>query len=427
MNDERPEIHILSTGEEVLAGELVDTNAAWLSQQLFQLGSGPSRRLTVGDRMQDLLQALSETSRGADLAIVTGGLGPTSDDLSAQAASLALGVELEHRADWEQELAGRFAQRGRLLEGSNLKQCLIPKGSTMLFNPLGTACGFAFHLGRCHFFFLPGVPREMERMFRDHLAANIETRSPSSSRLCLRRLHFFGLTEARIGEWMEQLNRDFHCTLGYRAHFPTIEVKISAPQREMARIEGLLAALPAELISFLVARDEQNLPALLLEQLAAKDASLSTAESCTGGLLFAEFIKVPGASRVMLEAAVCYADSAKTRALGVDSALLAAHGAVSPQVAGAMAQGIARASGSTYALATSGIAGPAGGTPEKPVGTLALALATPAGIHAQQVVLPPLGREAFRQGACFMAMDMLRRHLQGLELLAPYQWTKRAP
>ncbi|MCB1050976.1 MAG: CinA family nicotinamide mononucleotide deamidase-related protein [Acidobacteria bacterium] len=419
-------VHIITTGEEVLHGELVDTNAAWLSAQVTQLGAHPVARFTVGDQLSALVERFRVSANQAEIVLVNGGLGPTSDDLTAEAAARAFDLPLVHRTEWEVKMREKFASRGREMPESNLKQCLLPEACDLLDNPIGTACGFALNHGNTRFYFSPGVPREMERMFSEQIAPDLVQRFGLANNRVMRRLHTFGVSEARMGERLTAVNTDHLVELGYRAHFPTLEIKIwsDAPDAQ-SRVETFLQRVPDDLMQNVIFRDQEQLNQWLLNQLQARKFRLACAESCSGGLLFGDFVAVPGSSTVMEEGFVTYSNAAKTRTLGVSEETLERHGAVSLQVALDMARGAVQVSGASHALSITGIAGPDGGTPEKPVGTIAFGLATPAGDYAQMLEIINLGRHKLRAASVVIAQDMLRRHLLGQSVFGAFDLAKR--
>lgn len=417
---------IITTGEEVLSGQCVDTNASWISRQLIRAGVEIGQRITVGDRMDDLVRVFRDAARSADLVIVNGGLGPTVDDLTAAAAARALGVPLIRSESWEARLRQRFARMGRDMPPGNLKQADLPQGACLIDNELGTACGFTVESNRATMAFTPGVPAEMKRMLTQHILPAIQQRFALPSAAILKRLHSFGISEARMDQWLSALPKSPKICLGFRAHFPTLEIKLQGQAGEGDQpILTFLASLPDKVRDMVVAEDDQSLPMRLVEILASRGLTLSLAESCTGGLASSMLVDVPGSSRILKESMVVYADTAKTRQLGVPAETISRFGAVSMEVAMAMAHGALDRAGTDFALSITGIAGPEGGTPEKPVGTIAFAMVTPEFSAAQLLRLPNFGRKRLRSGAAMVAFDMLRRHLSDRAVFAPYDLATR--
>jgi nicotinamide-nucleotide amidase len=408
-------IAVLSIGDELLWGEIVDTNFARIAARCYDVGLPVTAHRTVGDDEAAIAAALGELAAGADALIVTGGLGPTSDDLTAAAAAKASGVELERNEAalaHVRHMAGRF---GGDLPPANEKQALIPTGAVLIDNPLGTACGFSFDLAGCRCFFLPGVPREMERMLEESVLPEILAlrRSP----LVCRTLVFtvFGPSEAELGTRLEgALPGGRGVTIAYCVSFPEILVKLRATGTSetgvAAALDTAVSIVRPLLGEDLVAEGEEGLDAVLARLLKERGVTLALAESCTGGLLAGRITAVAGSSAYFLEGAVTYANAAKVRVLGVPEPLLAEKGAVSPETAEAMAAGMRRAAGSDLALAVTGIAGPDGGTPDKPVGTVYIALADSGGCLVRHCLFRG-SREEIRTITAYTALDWLRRRL----------------
>ncbi len=414
---------IIATGEEIRTGALADTNSAHIASRLEQAGIEVVRLHGVGDDRPRLVGIFREVASRADCCVVTGGRGPTVDDLSAEAAAEAAGVPLvcEPRAlAWLEEF---FRSRGRPLNPSNRKQALLPEGAEMLPNPVGTAPGFVLPIGRCRFFFLPGVPHEMRRMLECEVLPRIAAWEGAEREFRLvRTLCCFGMTESRVGDRLESLPAEVPgVRLGLRAHFPVIQVKLYAAGREEAAVRAILeraAARAREALGAVVfGEGDESLAAVVGRRLQEAEASLAVAESCTGGLLAHLLTENPGSSAWFRGGLVAYANEAKTELLGVAPQTIARCGAVHEETAAEMAAGVRRAFRASWGLATTGIAGPSGGSATKPVGTVCIGLCGPDG--------PPL---AFRFGLnydqrsrnktvfAYKALDLLRRALCGIPL-----------
>jgi len=420
-----PTAEILSQGEEVVTGQVIDSNAAWLSTRLSELGFTVRRHTVLGDRLPDLRAALRDIAGRCDLCIGTGGLGPTADDLTADAVAEAFGLSLALDELAMAAIEAIYQRLGRPMPPSNQRQAWLPVGAVRLDNDWGTAPGFALDVEGTRFAFLPGVPREMRLMFEERVLPLLRPLLPDEPphRVTLRAV---GIGESALQERVG----DFHhpaVTLSYRTNLPENHVVLRAPgstpeaelvevAAELARrigaplfaVEGLRGAAPGRLGP--VDTQGGDLAEVVGRALLAREATLAVAESCTGGLLGAMVTRVPGSSAWFVEGAITYSNDAKVRALGVDPAALERHGAVSEPVARLMAQGIRERAGATYALSITGVAGPGGGSPEKPVGTVHLALATPEGTFHHHAFLPG-GRERTRTLAAATALDLLRRHL----------------
>jgi nicotinamide-nucleotide amidase len=411
---------ILATGDEIRTGALVDSNSAHIAERMEQCGARVVRLNAVGDDLAQLTAVLQEIGGRADVAVVTGGLGPTVDDLSAQAAAAAAGVGLGLDPAALASIEEFFRRRNRPMNPSIRKQAMLPEGAEVLFNPVGTAPGFQLKIGRCRFFFLPGVPHEMQRMLADHVLPRVT--SLMGGRLEVRRvktLSCFGLTESLTGERLDGLGRQFPgVQLGLRARFPEIQVKLYGSGPGEAQVTAALdmaAAWSRDRLGDIVFADgEEPMEAVVGRLLRERSATLAVAESCTGGLIAHRLTEVPGSSDYFLAAAVTYANEAKTRLLGVGQETLARCGAVHIDTAREMAAGVRRLAGASYGIATSGIAGPTGGSAEKPVGTVCIGLAAPGQTIGYQFHFNYGRRSLNKQMFAMKALDLLRREMLGL-------------
>lgn len=409
---------VLATGDEIRSGALVDTNSAWLAQRLENFGLAVRRHLCVGDSCQDLVSVLREMSHRAEVVVATGGLGPTPDDLSAQAVAQALDVDLELRPEALEQVKAFFRAMGRDMPESNRRQAMLPQGSHMLSNPIGTAPGFSFELNSCIFYFLPGVPAEMRRMFSELVLPDLGRRFQDRLEpIITRTLSTFGLTESGAATALQDLPRELpDIDLGFRAHFPEIQIKLTACGHDKDIHDLLDQAttwIQARIGNAVFSHTEQSMAEVIQDLLRARSSTLAVAESCTGGLISHWLTEVSGSSDVFTLSAVTYANAAKERILGVRAQTLADHGAVSQEVAGEMAQGVRQIGGSDFGLATTGIAGPTGGTEAKPVGTVCIGLAGPGQTTAHRFHFRFPSRSANKKMFAMCALDLLRRHLEG--------------
>jgi nicotinamide-nucleotide amidase len=411
---------ILATGEEIRTGALVDSNSAYIAQTLEDAGVEVSRHSCVGDHIDQLTVILQEIAGRADISVVTGGLGPTVDDLSAQAAARAAGVELYlEPAAWA-SIEEFYRQRNRPLNPSVRKQAFLPEGSEMLPNPVGTAPGFRLQIGRCVFFFLPGVPFEMRRMLTDQVLPAIDRiRGRRRVFRLVKTLSCFGLTESLTGERIAGLEEAVSgIGLGLRAKFPEIQVKLYTSGTNALelheRLEKASAWVRERLGDLLFSEAGETMAAVVGRMLQEKEATLAVAESCTGGLISHLLTEVPGSSGYFTLSAVTYANEAKIRVLGVNPQIIERGGAVDADTVKEMAGGIRRLAGARYGLATSGIAGPSGGSADKPVGTVWIGLATPGATYGYRFHYS-YGRRAMNKLMFAMkALDVLRRELMGI-------------
>ncbi len=405
-------VEVLNTGSELLLGEVLNTHASWIGKRLFPLGLRVSRQTTVPDGPA-IGEALAESSARAEILLVTGGLGPTTDDITREAAAELLGLPLAEDAGVREAIGLRLAARGIMLRERMLRQAMVPRGATVLPNNHGTAPGLYIPAniadGRKspHLFLLPGPPRELRPMFEDSVL-------PLLGAIC------GGLVprECRIYRVVGMGESEVEQAVGLRLSAdPTIEVGYCARPNEVdLRIIGLPDALnPAEtaileaLGDKLVSRQGEEIEEWVVRRLIHLRRTVATAESCTGGLLAHRITNVPGASGVFRHGFVTYANEAKISDLGVGAELLAAHGAVSREVASAMAAGALRKGCADYALALTGVAGPGGGTVEKPVGLVFIALASRRAETVCREARFATDRETFKQLATQAALDMLRR------------------
>jgi len=404
-----PVVELLATGDELLTGQIVDTNSPWLMDRLWDLGVMARRKTLVGDDRDDLLAALRETTGRSDLVVMSGGLGPTEDDLTAEVAAATLGVPLEVDEASLAAIRERFRRLGREMTPNNAKQARFPRGATVIPNRFGTAPGFSVPMGQGELVALPGVPVEYRGLCEEWVLPRLAARLGAAP--AFRLVKLFAVPESHADQLMRPLMDDpaFRgVRFGYRAHWPEIHVKwaVAGPGAE-ARADEILARVRALFGDAIFAEGKQELAPWVVERLAARRERLALAESCTGGLLAEMITSVPGASAVLDLGVVAYANEAKSAVVGVPAGLLAAHGAVSDPVARALAEGVRRAAGTTWGIGITGIAGPTGGTEEKPVGTVFLALAGPGGTQALRRLYRG-DRRRVRETAAYEALNLLR-------------------
>ncbi|MCJ8348348.1 CinA family nicotinamide mononucleotide deamidase-related protein [Moritella sp.] len=416
-------IEFISTGDEVLSGQIVDTNAAWISQHFFHQGRQFTRRHTIADDLDSLIDIITETSHRADVVIMNGGLGPTSDDLSAEAAAKAMGVPLSLSQEWYDHLVTKYAKSNRTLSESDEKQAWLPQGSDVVDNPVGTACGFSFQFNRARFYFTPGVPSEFKHMVTEQILPDIQQRFTPITIPTLIKIKTFGISESVLNERLAALSLPPSITLGFRVDFPTVEVKLlSIVQADLAKARERVLA---ELGEFVLFEGDYSFAQYLQTIILEKGQTLSLAESCTGGLIASELIAVAGSSGYLDSSHVTYSNESKSRLVNVDKMTIANHGAVSIEVAAEMAEGARFNAGVDFGIAVSGIAGPGGGSEEKPVGTVAFALASKTHTYSQLLFIPRWSRQGIRAVALYVALDMLRRELLGLNLAAEFSSIER--
>ncbi|MEB5836314.1 nicotinamide mononucleotide deamidase-related protein YfaY [Pantoea dispersa] len=386
-------VEMLSTGDEVLHGQIVDTNAAWLADVLFQHGLPMTSRSTVGDAMSSLVEALQSRSQVADVLIVNGGLGPTSDDLSAQAAATASGSELVLQQAWLEKMEAWFASRGRLMAPSNRKQAEIPANAELIDNPVGTACGFALQLNRCWIFFTPGVPSEFKVMVEQQIIPRLKARfTLPDPPLCLR-LTTFGRGESDIAAELEPLPLPEGVVMGYRSSMPIIEIKLTGPASQRVAMEQVWQQVKLLLAECTIFEGFEGLPAVLARELHDRGFRLALSEQYTAGLLHWQL----AAAQVPLSAA---------------ELLPAREESLEAQVT--RTRQLAAQLGTVLALSVGDLQ----------EGEVSIALHTPEASWGQRVKFTH-GRhnlETRQKVVAMMAMNMLRRWLHGSEVSTGHGW-----
>lgn len=407
---------IISIGTELTLGQTVDTNAPWIAQQLAGVGIACRGHVTVPDDRDAIRDAMTSCVRDADLVVITGGLGPTPDDLTREALAAALDSELRLDRASLDRIEAYFRERNRDMPPANRCQAMIPERSIPIENTCGTAPGIGARLGTADLFALPGVPSEMKIMFERDVRPTLRS---SGGQAVIRQnvLHTFGISEADVGQELADLMaRDRNPCVGTSAADLVISIRINGhgatPQAADALVESDAAEVRRRLGQH-VFGDGSDTPAVAVGRLIRElGRTVAVAESCTAGLLAKRLTDVPGASAYFLEGMVVYSNAAKVRQLEVPSDLIEAHGAVSEEAARTMAVHCRRLSGADYALSVTGIAGPAGGTPAKPVGLVYVGLATPTSVQIRELHLgSTLTRRQIRDRTVKIALHMLRLEL----------------
>ena len=410
---------ILSTGDEILTGAIVDSNAAYIAGKLVEAGIFVYRKYCVGDNLDDLIEVLTDIGTRSDIAIVTGGLGPTEDDLTAEAVAGAAGVPLIFSEEADQSIKAYFRKRNRPEHLADQKQAMLPDGSVCLPNPVGTAPGFVTKVGKCHLFCIPGVPSEMRYLMSHAVLPEIKKRFEQEELVFrIKKMSLFGLPESVVGERLGGLSSQFpEVRLGLRAHFPMIQIRLYANGSQDAgireQIEKAGAWVMERLGQWIFSEAGLSMEEEIGRLLIHKKATLSVAESCTGGLISHMLTNIPGSSAYFMFSGVTYSNQAKIQVLDVSRDSLDSYGAVSEQIVREMAKGVRDVSGTTYGLATSGIAGPDGGTLEKPTGTICIGIATPDKLYAKRLQLSFEDRIKNKTIFAMAALEMLRREITG--------------
>jgi nicotinamide-nucleotide amidase len=407
---------IVTIGTEILLGDLVDTNTAWLSARLAALGVGVYRHTTVGDNRVRISGALEEASSRADFVITTGGLGPTSDDLTNECLADVTGREMVEYPEARAHVDEMFSRFGREPTPNNYKQALFPKGTELIPNPLGTAMGALLEHEGTLFATLPGVPSEMRGMFEETLEPLIRSRSDGS--IVSRTLWFAGIGESALAEKVQEFLDATDPTVAPLAGQGKVRLRITTraatPEEAERRIAPVEKEILARLGEYYFGEDDETLESAVARLLERSGATLALAESCTGGLLAKRLTDIPGSSAYLEEGLVTYSNESKERLLDVPHELLVEHGAVSEPVARAMAEGARKLAGTDYGLSVTGIAGPDGGTEEKPVGLVFVGLSDAEETSAERLDLSAWARsrEAIRERSANRAFDLLRLRLE---------------
>jgi nicotinamide-nucleotide amidase len=408
-------VALLSIGTELTRGEIANTNASWLAAELTAAGFNVSSVETVPDAIDAVAAAIRRLGSTARLVIATGGLGPTTDDLTAAAAARAAGVDLVRDESALLAVRRRVESLGKAMNPGLEKQADIPAGSETLPNSNGTAPGFVVQLADSTAFFLPGVPREMKRMFTEQVLPRVRPTAPNNTYQV--RLRTYGMGESSIGQALEGIEAEHPgVVLGYRVHFPEVDVKVHAraSSQALARDVASRAAedVKARLGSVLYGEGDESFAEIVGRAIRGRGWRLGLAESLTGGLIAHLLTSYP-ASDYLVGGAVTYANSAKSRLLGVSEDTLRAHGAVSAEVAAEMAEGVRRLCECDVGLGVTGLAGPTGGTADKPIGVAYWAVAHPGGTRVREQVFTG-DRPDVQLAAAYAGLDMLRRAAAGL-------------
>lgn len=410
-------LQLLMTGNELMSGVTVDSNSALIAQKLAPLNRQVAGKVTIGDDFALLCAELDRLAERADVLVVNGGLGPTSDDLTAAAVAAVAGVPLRENAEALAHLEAWCGRRGIALTAANRKQALLPEGAAVVPNASGSAVGFRLVHRGCEIVCTPGVPGELRQMLDDEIVPWLAERFPSNERVVITRFQLFGIGESALQQRISDEFPDWpgHIELGFRAGAPTLELKVSsfrnADEADRQACERRIEAMFGDHI---IGTGDTNLQRRVVELLTANGRRLTTAESCTGGLIAALLTEVPGASQVFDAGFVTYSNRIKESVLGVGADTLAEQGAVSEAVVLQMAQGALARSGADLAVAVSGVAGPDGGTPEKPVGLVWIAWGSAARLRARQLYFP-VPRKMFQTMVAAAALDLVRRELLRIE------------
>jgi nicotinamide-nucleotide amidase len=400
----------------MLLGDLVDTNTAWISQRLAGLGVGIYRHTTVGDNPERLVAALRQAASSSDLVVTTGGLGPTSDDLTNACIATLTGREMVEYPEAREHVDRMFQKFGRKPTANNYKQALFPEGTELIPNPVGTAMGALVEWEGMLFATLPGVPPEMKSMFEATLEPLIRARSEGS--IVSKTLHFAGIGESALAEKVQEFLDATDPTVAPLAGQGRVRLRITTRAATEKEAQEKIAPVEREMIArlsdYYFGEGDETLEGAVGRLLQERGATLALAESCTGGLLAKRLTDMPGSSAYFQEGLVTYSNESKERLLGVPHDLIMEHGAVSEPVASEMAKGARRVSGADYGLSVTGVAGPDGGTEEKPVGLVFVGISDSGDTFAEKLDLTAWARsrDSIRERSANRAFDLLRLRLQ---------------
>lgn len=407
---------ILTIGTEILLGDIVDTNSGWISRNLATLGVGIFRHTTVGDNPARIVEAMREAASRADLVITTGGLGPTSDDLTNECLATLAGVGMAEYPEARAHIDEKFRRFGRTPSPSNYKQALFPEGTTLIPNPLGTAPGALLAVDGTVFATLPGVPAEMHGMFEGTLVPFLRERSDGV--IVSRTIWFVGIGESALAEQVQDFLDADDPTVAPLAGMGKVRLRITTRAATREAAEEKIAPVEEEILArvgeFFFGYDNETLEGAAARLLRDNALTVALAESCTGGLLAKRLTDLPGSSAYFKEGLVTYSNDAKERLLGVSHDTLVAHGAVSEETAREMAEGVRRLSGSDYGVSVTGVAGPDGGTEEKPVGLVWVGVSSERGTHAEKLDLTAWAksRDAIRERSANLAFAALKEAIE---------------
>jgi len=407
---------IISVGTELLLGDVVDTNASYIAQSLALLGIDLFRKTVVGDNRERIARVFKEALERANLIIITGGLGPTEDDITKEAVCEVIGEELELNEEVFEKIKKRLGYPKRGTKEGMIKQALVPLSAKILPNPVGTAPGIILEKEDKTVILLPGVPQEMRRMVKEGVVPYLRTKKGRAESIKSKVLKVVGMGESQVEKAiLDLLEEQSNPTIALLAQRGEVHIRITAKFKERRlleeRIREVEERIRARLGDYIYGVDEDTLEGKVASLLRRKNLTVSVAESCTGGLLSHRLTNIPGSSNYYYAGIVSYSNEAKSHFLGVLPQVIQERGAVSPEVAEGMAKGAREAANTDLGVGITGIAGPTGGTPEKPVGLVYIALSTSDGEICQKFLFPG-GRDEVKWKASQAALDLLRQYLQ---------------
>ena len=425
IRDQNPAIELLMTGNELMSGDTLDSNSSRIAQDFAKLNLRVRRKITVGDDPTLICEAIASAAEHADVLIINGGLGPTSDDLTAALVAQVAGVELIELPEARQHVEQWCSQRGITANHANLKQAWLPHTADIVANPIGSAVGFALTFKDCLIITTPGVPSELTAMLPEvnrRVAAKVGAQSGN-----ILRLQTFGIGESTLQALIDEQIPDWPAAveLGFRAGAPQLEIKLSIREHAHQHLQRSCYSQLQKLFGdHILGEGDTTLASALLAALKAQNKTATAAESCTGGLIASMITREPGASQGFHGSIVAYENTLKSELLGVSKDSLNNHGAVSEPVVREMLAGALARTQANIGVAVSGIAGPTGGSAEKPVGTVWLAWGTALEVNTRCLHIP-VGRAMFQTMVAAAGLDLMRRQLLGLPMV-PHYFERRA-
>ncbi|MEM1141198.1 MAG: CinA family nicotinamide mononucleotide deamidase-related protein [Pseudomonadota bacterium] len=421
MNPSAPRLQVLLTGDELMSGDTVDSNSSTIARELSPLGLTPVRRVTLGDDRRALILEIQQLTTGGGALLINGGLGPTSDDLTAEVLAEAAGVPLVENPAALEHLQRWCKQRGLVLNQANRKQALIPDGAELIANPVGSALGFVLEVEGCLVLCTPGVPGELRAMLPE-IKQRLSARFAVTSQRDVMRIQTFGIGESTIQQFIHDEIPDWpeEVTLSFRAGAPQLELKLIIENPEHSELrDRYLARLEDLFGDHVIGRDDSKIAERVIDLAKREGKAITCAESCTGGMVASMITQIPGSSQVFPGGFVTYSNELKARVLGVSEGTLSRFGAVSEETVREMLAGALNLAGADLGVAVSGIAGPDGGTVDKPVGTVWLAWGESGSIRSHCLQWP-VERTLFQTMVSAAALDVMRRQLKGLDSTARY-------
>lgn len=406
-------IQLLLTGNELMSGDITDTNSVYIAQELKSLGIEVERKVTVGDNLELLVAEMDNLSQSADIIIVNGGLGPTVDDMTAQALAQLADVPLTLHPIALEQVKAWCLKRGFNLTGPNMKQAILPGNCSIVTNPVGSAPGFSVIHNNCQIICTPGVPVELKAMMQHEIIPDIAKQLPEDLQTVTEKITTFGIGESGLQKMIDEAFPDWptEIELGFRAIMPLLEVKLTSRSSTSSELRNTWFAKIKQLLGqHIVSNKGESLATTIVNELAKQGKQITTAESCTGGMIASLLTNVPGSSAAFEAGFVTYSNRIKSKLVNVSEHTLTEHGAVSEAVVKEMAAGAIAESGADFAIAVSGIAGPDGGTEDKPVGTVWIAWGSKNNIQAQHLYFPA-HRVYFQSFMASAGLDLIRRML----------------